>query len=721
MSIIQDIREKYAKVTVVLIALALLGFILTDYFSGKGRAGSFAGAKSVGKVNGKSISANEFTQQVEMTEANMKAQGYPASASLTQQARQQTWDREVAKILLSGEFDKLGIAVGKKELGDILYGANAPQDLQNQFKDQQTGLYNPIMAKQAIDQQLKKGTAEQKENINSYLNQLADQRMSEKYISLLTNTINFPRWFIEKQNADNSQMAKISMVKETYASIPDSSVKIEDKEITAYINKHKKDFKQEESRSISYVTFNAAPSTADSADIKSKLAALKPTLQNAQNIEQFLASEGTTNYYDGYINGKAIQIAAKDSIFKIPVGEVYGPYLDGGNYVIARLVGVKQMPDTVKVRHILIATTQRDPQSGQSYQTRDSATAYNLADSIQKAIAKGSSFDTLCVKFSDDPGSKDKGGVYENVPSGQMVAPFNDFIFLNPTGTKGIVKTDFGYHYIEILSQKGSSPAYNIAYLPKEIFASQETDNTALNAANQFAGDSPDLKTFDENYEKQLKAKGTQKGIATDIKPVDADIRGLGNSRTLVRNIYDAKKGEVLRPERVEDKYVVAVVTDIFNEGTQGVAKARPMVEPVLRNKKKAEMLIKKIGKVSTLEAAATALGGKQIETADSLRMNNNSSLSASLGYEPRVIGAAFNPTNKGKVVSQALEGINGVYVVRVDNVTTTAVTTGSVAEQRQSKAQQTRQYVSNPNGPLNPLNILKNAATIKDNRAEIY
>ena len=37
MSIIQDIREKYAKLTVVLIALALLGFILTDYFSGKSR------------------------------------------------------------------------------------------------------------------------------------------------------------------------------------------------------------------------------------------------------------------------------------------------------------------------------------------------------------------------------------------------------------------------------------------------------------------------------------------------------------------------------------------------------------------------------------------------------------------------------------------------------------------------------------------------------------
>ena len=96
------------------------------------------------------------------------------------------------------------------------------------------------------------------------------------------------------------------------------------------------------------------------------------------------------------------------------------------------------MPDSVKIRHILIGTS-----------NRDTATAYALADSLQKAIAKGSVFDSLAAKFSDDGGSKDKGGVYESVYSGQMVPPFNEFIFLNPVGAKGIVKTEFGYHIIK--------------------------------------------------------------------------------------------------------------------------------------------------------------------------------------------------------------------------------------------------------------------------------
>ena len=105
---------------------------------------------------------------------------------------------------------------------------------------------------------LKRGTAEQKAQFNNYLNQLEFIRQVEKYNALFSNSINFPRWFVEKQNADNSQLGKISMVREFYTSIADSTVKISDKEIEDYISKHKDDYKQEESRSIAYVTFSAA-------------------------------------------------------------------------------------------------------------------------------------------------------------------------------------------------------------------------------------------------------------------------------------------------------------------------------------------------------------------------------------------------------------------------------------------------------------------------------
>ena len=63
------------------------------------------------------------------------------------------------------------------------------------------------------------------------------------------------------------------------------------------------------------------------------------------------------------------------------------------------------------------------------------------------------------------------------------------------------MKTQFGYHYIEILSQTGSSPAYKVAYVSKSIFPSSTTDDSVSNTASQFAGDSRDEKAFETNFE----------------------------------------------------------------------------------------------------------------------------------------------------------------------------------------------------------------------------
>ncbi|MBL7730859.1 MAG: SurA N-terminal domain-containing protein [Chitinophagaceae bacterium] len=708
MSIIQDIRDKYARLTVILIALALIGFILTDYFQSQGRSGGGGGSKSIGSVNGQGINYDDYMNSVEAAKQNMRAQGYPAEAA-DMQAYDQAWNQEIGKLLLQEELDNLGITVGKKEMGDILYGPNAPDDLKRQFIDSATGQYDGAKAKLAIDNMLKskQTPAEQKAQFNNYFASLRQQRLQDKYISLLANTSNQPRWIVEKQNAEASQMAKVSYVTETYASISDSSVKVEDKMIADYISKHKDMFKQQESRSISYVSFSAAPSKSDSADVVNKLAMIKAEFDTTKDVKMFLLKQGVSNYYDGYVSGKIIQIGAKDSIFRIPVGSVYGPYLDGGSFSLARLEGVRTVADTAKVRHILINING----------TRDSATARTLADSIRSAIAGGANFDTLCMKYSEDPGKFDQntqqfnGGVYDNFTTGRMVGPFNDYCFTNPVGSKGLVKTEFGYHYIEIMSQKGSGPGYKIAYVSKEIVASKETDKKAQENAMKFASEAKDIKSFDAIYEKEWKPKGFNKAVATDIAPASFSAGTAGYSRSLVRAIYNAKVGEVLQPELVNNNWVVAVVTEAQAEGTMSVAKARMYVEGMLKNKKKAEMLKQKIGKVTKLEDAAAKLGGKTITTADSVKIGGTV-----LTFEPKVIGAALNPANKGKVVPEVLEGTGGVYVLRVDSVGTTSVTAGDIASQRKAKELQQRQFIQSQN---NPLGVLRAAATIKDKRSK--
>ena len=711
MSIIQSIREKYARVAVVAIALALVGFILTDYFSGRGRGGGPTGGTTIGSVNGKKITADDFNRKVQMYEDQLKAQGMPQNTATSFQAINTTWEQEVNRLVFAEEFDKLGMRIEAKELGDILYGPNMPQDLKQQLADPQTGAFDPVTAKQQVDQMLKSSSTpqEQKDRFNAYVFALEQQRKMEKYLAMMGNSINYPRWYVEKQNADNSLIAKISLVREIYAAIPDSTVTVTDKEIQEYINDHKDEYEQEESRSINYVTFSAAPSAADSNAARERLLSIKPALDTTDDIETLLLREGVTNFYNGHINGKTIQVANKDSIFKTPAGGVYGPYLDGSTFTLAKVISVRPMPDTVKVRHILISTS-----------NRDTLAAKNLVDSLQRVIAQGANFDSMAVKFSEDPGSKDKGGVYDNVFSGQMVPPFNEFIFLNPVGSKGVVKTDFGYHYIEILSAKGGGNGYKIAYISKDIFAGEETLAEALNRASQFAGDSRDQKSFDANYEKVLKPLGQQKGVASQILPVDASVQGVGDSRQFVKEIYDAKLGEVVGPEMVGDQYVVAVVTQVNEKGTASVEAARTYVEPLLRNKKKMQMLAQKAGKITTLEAVATAWGGKQVEVADSIRMSPSAN-NPVIGYEPRVSGAAFNPDNKGKVVPAVLEGISGVYVIRVENVSATPLTQGDINEQRKSMNMSQRGMVSNPQSPAYPATYLRKAAKITDKRREIF
>ena len=137
-------------------------------------------------------------------------------------------------------------------------------------------------------------------------------------------------------------------------------------------------------------------------------------------------------------------------------------------------------------------------------------------------------------------------------------------------------------------------------------------------------------------------------------------------------------------------------------------------MEPLLINRKKADQIIKNIGTVSTLEQVA-AKAGQAIQTVDSIRFENP----RVLGYEPRVIGAAFNPNNKNKVVTQAIAGSQGVYVIRVDNLTTTPVEIG-IEPQRQMMEAQEKQML-NPNYGGGPLQALKESAKIKDYRHKFY
>ncbi len=714
MSLIQDIRDKYAKWAVVAIAISLLGFILMDAFAGK--SGSLGqNSTLIGKVNNTELDYLEFEKKVKSQEEYQQAQGGLRGDDSRQQILESVWNQEINQVLMNSEFKKLGLKIGKGELNDIMYGKNPPQDLVQRFSNPNTGVFDAASAQQFINQIAKSKTGNEKQQLNQYLENLEFIRQNEKYNSLLANSSNVPKWLIEKQNSDNSQIANISYVVVPYTSVPDSAVKISDKEINDYVSNHKNDFKQIESRNISYVIFNASPTSADSAEVLQQLEQLKEEFVTTTDAKSFIARYGSSiQYYDGFAANSKMQMPDKANIVSLSKNAVFGPYLDAASFVMAKMIDTKVLPDSAKAKHILIQTF--DPQSGTTL-LADSI-AKKKIDSIELAIKNGASFDLLAKTMSDDNkgpegGSAAKGGDLGYFANGQMVKSFNDFSFEGKKGDRKVVKSEFGYHYIEITDQKNFEPSYKVAYFAKPIVASQETDNAASNAASLFAGDSRDYAAFEVNFSKNLAPKGINKLSATDIKPNDYNVSGIGSSRAFVKEVYKASKNEVLQPFRMFDQYIVAVVTDIKEEGTQNAETARPIVEPILRNKKKAELITKKLGTVTSLEAVAAA-EGQPVQTADSIRFTGSN---AALGYENKIIGAVFAPANKGKLVAQPIPGQSGVYVLNVREVSATPVDNANVESQRnaiQAMSKQRAMYSS-------PAAALKKAAKIKDNRASFY
>ena len=719
MSIIQKIRDKAAWLVFGLIAVSLAGFILMD--AGKSRF--FGGSNqqtTIGVVNGENLDYVKFEKRVQSMQQQQEAQmqGQPLNEMQLQNIRESVWGQFVEDATMDEIYDRLGLEVSDKELNDMLVGQDAIPDIKRSFTDPKTGVFDAQAAASTINQlrtiykgnrKTDKGFDQAKSFFEESVPQIVKSRQREKYLSLLANSVYTPKWMAEKMLSDANQMASISYVVDLYSTIGDSTIKISDDEISEYVNKHKDQYKQEQSRSIAYVAFSAAPTSLDSSAIHQQLVNLKSDFASAPDVQAFLARNESEsgNYDDSYIPKAQISGVYKDSLISLSKGNVFGPYLEAGNYVLAKKIDEKSIPDSIKCRHILIKIADKD-----KGQIRDDSTAKKLIDSIADAIKHGADFNQLVLKYSEDEGSKNNKGEYQFSSSSHLVKPFYETVFYDPVGTKKVVKAEsdsyIGYHYIEVLSQKNFGPAYKIAYLSKKIVASSETDQNASGLANQFAGQSRTVQAFEENVKKQ----NLQKILAPDITPTSVSIPGLGTSRELVKWIYDDKtsQGDVSIPISVGNKYVIGVVTEINNEGTMNVAKARPIVEPILRNQKKADQIEKKINNPASLDAVATATG-KQVSKADSVSFS--SPFIPNSGREPKVVGASFYKQLSGKSISPAIDGNLGVFFIKVENVSAKA-NVGDVEQIRFNQVQQQRSLIT-----YRAIEVLKKNASVKDYRSK--
>lgn len=705
MSIIQTIRDKAAPLTIGVIAISLIGFILMD--AGRSNmGGGVSPTDAVGSVNGVDMSWEAFQGQVKLNEQLYEMNGRVVDENTRQQIYTDTWRNLIDEELLSQEYAKLGIDITDKEFNDMLFGKNPPDWLKQQFTNANTGEFDLVAAKQAINELKKnKGNANRDLVNNVYLDPMIDGGKRTKYFSLIQNSAYVPKWMAEKTIADNNLTANISYIVAPYSAIADSAVKVSDEQIANYVKAHATEYNTEDnSRSIAYVSFAFTPSSADTLDIYNGLLALKSEFETTSDAGIFATRNGSTlPFFDGYNSRARIQIPAKDSIIGAGVNRVYGPYLDGSSYVLSRVVDVKVMPDSVKAKHILVGTY--DPRTQQPTLADD--LAKKRIDSIEALIKGGANFETLALMMSDDEGSKVKGGDLGYFSTGAMVKEFNDFCFEKKTGDMGIVKTQFGYHLIKITDQKDFAPAYKIAYLAKAIEASQATVNDAQLKANTFASNSRDVKAFDANV-----AKGNlAKLVAQEIKENDYQIGALGVNRQMVKEIFKSDVGSVIAdPIELNEQFVVVAITGEEKKGIPSVAKVRPMVESIVRNDLKAKLLAEKIKGAATLVAAAQQLG-VQVQVADSVSFL--SPLIGGAGYELKAGGYGFNKASLNKM-SGPIAGTAGLFVVQPISIFAKPDPSANVEEMMKTISGQQKSSLL-----YGSMDALKKAASITDKRSK--
>jgi peptidyl-prolyl cis-trans isomerase D len=718
MQVIQTIRDKGAAVVIAVIALSLIGFLLMDAKSGNKGGGGFLGSLSgsdIGKVNGVAIDKDEFDKKCTAAYEQAKEQAAQQGGRQPEleSIREQVWEQTVNETIFYKEAEKLGIDFTSPELSKILSSNDQANPLLRSLQDAEGKIDESKLP--ALFSKIKKAKGTDYDALNAQvIEPLKLTSISTKYFAMLNASAYYPAWMQERDSAASKNFANISYTAIPYGIISDSTIKVSDDEINAYVQKHKSQFKTEEGRIISYVAFSQSPSAEDSAKTKETVAALKTGLETDSNTLAFIAKNGSAIPFDTTYKIKSkIRSSVIDTLTKLPVGTVYGPYLEGSYYVLAKVVASKPVPDSAKARHILIGTY--DPRSGQPLM--EDSVAKKLADSILTAIKGGADFTALATKYSTDESSKDKGGVMSYFEYGSMMPAFNDFSFTKPAGTQGIVKTPYGYHVIEALGFKGNTTAYKIAFLAKEIFASEATIANANLNATKLSG-----QKSGKEFESYLAKNGLQKiTLPTVVKENDFQLGGGqlqgGDTRNLVKWAFDAKQGDVSSAFNIGDQFIIATVEKIQTEGVQDAKTARQMVEGVIRNQKKAAEIIKNMGANPTTLENAAAFYKQPVKTAgEDSSIVYNARLIKDMGEEPKVIGASFNKENQTKV-SAPIEGANGVYVIKVNSISAKPADSPEAAATQ--KAQQRSSLRSQAGAGW--FDGLRNQATIKDNRSKYF
>jgi len=306
-------------------------------------------------------------------------------------------------------------------------------------------------------------------------------------------------------------------------------------------------------------------------------------------------------------------------------------------------------PDRVRVRHILLQTVGKNPDEVKKIRAK--------ADDLLKQIKAGGNFAELAQKFSEDPGTKDKGGEYGWMTRGQTVKNFEAAAFsLQPGQTSDVITTEYGFHILQVeeKSAAGLQPFDKVKdQIAAELSKSQVNDKMQ-NLADQARAQ---LVKAPQNAELISNSLGLQFVKADNVQPSGV-IPGVGVNKDLSDAIASEGKGQVTQVIQVTPaRLAVAVVTSVNAPRTPPLSDVEASVRAGYIAEKSGQLLQQKAkeaaGSLSKnsgdLQALAKSLG---LEVKESDLFTRNGSVGGNMGASffgdafTKPIGTIIGPLN---------------------------------------------------------------------------
>ncbi len=282
-----------------------------------------------------------------------------------------------------------------------------------------------------------------------------------------------------------------------------------------------------------------------------------------------------------------------------------------------------EVPDRVHAEHILLTTVGKtDAEVAEVKKTAE--------DVLAQARKKGANFEELAKKYSEDPGSKTKGGDLGWLVHGQTVPEFDKAAFsLDKGQISDLIRTQYGFHIIKVLDKENAhtKPFDEVKDSIRTPYLLSKVDQQASSIADQM---SRQIRQSNKTTLTDLAEKYRLTVAETRPLAPNDPVLELGNSQDVKDEIVRLRPNELSLPVRTDRGYVVLSLKQTLPAHPGTLEEVRDKIISELRLQKSQQLaqskiddLVKRVKGGETFDTAAKALG-LEAKTSDLLARNGS-------------------------------------------------------------------------------------------------